>query len=132
VSFTGTISNDTGGSLPLLGIALYPPDGYSDANFSIRFSDAFNTALADNLYTISTSGYQGSLFDVTVSPNAPDASQLFGTFELSVDAPGTPITIVAPFSVNVNSSTVPAPGSIWVLTGGLAFPLIYARRRTRH
>lgn len=132
LTYTGTISNNTGSDLLLLGLNLTPSDGYVDSNFAVQFANDFNTEMAINLYTIPSAGYQGALFEVDVLPTATIGSVLYGTFELSVDAPGTPITITALFSTTVVAppiATVPEPGACVVL-GSLS--LIAAGFMRRH
>ena len=98
LTYSGTITNSTGAGLSLLGFALDPPDGIDTPDYTLHYTDAFNTALANNGFTLPAAGYTGTLFTVTLKPGAPVSTTFSGTFELSVDAPGYPITLVKSFS----------------------------------
>ena len=108
IIYSGTIFNLTGADLFLNTARLNFSPGISDPAYAKDYTDEFLSTLG----VIPVSGYTGTLFYVHWLDSAPSGASGAGTFELTAEISGAPVSRASPFKATV--SNAPEPGT-WLL-----------------
>ncbi len=125
LTFTGTITNDTGGDLLIDAATLDFTASVPASDYTFDLSPEF----LDTLGIVPITGYSGPLFFVDWIGAVPPGTTGSGTFELTVALPGDPSSLSVNFSALVTATPASAPGGLELTLIGLAGLLVSQLRK---
>lgn len=125
LTFTGTITNDTGGDLLIDAATLDFTASVPSTDYTFDLAPEF----LDTLGIIPTTGYSGPLFFVDWIGTVPRGTAGSGTFQLTVDIPGAPPMLAVNFSALVTATPVSAPSGLELTLIGISVLLVSRLRK---